>query len=134
MPQFEIYWSDLTDEAKERLSELYHENVEISPFAVIETENVEELSEEEKKASDIEYIKSVIDIWGDVNITNDSILINRNTQKIKRLENTYISTIDYYFYDYEDLNPDVISEIREIVERFEEENNDAMEKASGYEF
>lgn len=43
MGQFEIYWNDLTDEAKERLSELYHENVEISPLAVIEIENVEEI-------------------------------------------------------------------------------------------
>jgi hypothetical protein len=39
--QFEIYWSDLTDEAKERLQIIYHENIELSPIAIIDIENLE---------------------------------------------------------------------------------------------
>jgi hypothetical protein len=42
MGTFEIYWSDLTPEAKERLSGLYHDNIEISPIAIIET--IEEIT------------------------------------------------------------------------------------------
>jgi len=33
---YEIYWDDLTKEAKERLKNLNHENVDITPIAVIE--------------------------------------------------------------------------------------------------
>ena len=40
MKQFEIYWSDLTKEAKERLQELYHENIELAPLAIIDLENM----------------------------------------------------------------------------------------------
>ena len=36
---YEIYWSDLTDEAKKRLEGLYHENLEITPLAIIEVED-----------------------------------------------------------------------------------------------
>lgn len=36
--QLEIYWNDLTKEAKERLSILYHENIDISPIAIIDIE------------------------------------------------------------------------------------------------
>tara|TARA_R110002072_G_scaffold302796_1_gene488815 strand:- start:6744 stop:6881 length:138 start_codon:yes stop_codon:yes gene_type:complete len=39
MKQFEIYWSDLTEEAKKRLQDLNHENIELSPLAIIEIEN-----------------------------------------------------------------------------------------------
>lgn len=42
MKQFEIYWSDLTEEAQQRLQELYHENIECSPLAIIDIENIEE--------------------------------------------------------------------------------------------
>jgi hypothetical protein len=45
MAQFEIYWDDLTDEAKERLSDLNHGNVDLTPLAVIEVEDVEEIDE-----------------------------------------------------------------------------------------
>lgn len=36
--QFEIYWDDLTREAKHRLKEMYHENIDMTPIAVIELE------------------------------------------------------------------------------------------------
>ena len=39
--QFEIYWSDLTTEAQERLQIIYHENIELSPIAIIDIENLE---------------------------------------------------------------------------------------------
>jgi len=42
MQQFEIYWDDLTEEAKERLKDLYHENIDLSPIAIIELEEQEE--------------------------------------------------------------------------------------------
>lgn len=35
MKSFEIYWSDLSDEAQQRLQELYHEDVELNPLARI---------------------------------------------------------------------------------------------------
>lgn len=42
MQQFEIYWDDLTEEAKERLKDLYHENIDLSPIVIIELEEQEE--------------------------------------------------------------------------------------------
>ena len=42
MKTFEIYWKDLSDEAKERLADLYHENIDLSPLAIIEVEETEE--------------------------------------------------------------------------------------------
>lgn len=38
METYEIYWDDLTPEAQQRLSDLYHENIELSPLAIIEIE------------------------------------------------------------------------------------------------
>lgn len=38
MKSFEIYWDDLTDIAKERLKELYHENIDLAPIAIIDIE------------------------------------------------------------------------------------------------
>lgn len=35
---FEIYWKDLNDNAKERLKELYHENVDLTPLAIVDIE------------------------------------------------------------------------------------------------
>jgi hypothetical protein len=40
--QYEIYWDDLTEEAQLRLKELYHENIELSPLAIIDIESEEE--------------------------------------------------------------------------------------------
>ncbi len=40
--QYEIYWDDLTEEAQLRLKELYHENIELSPLAIIHIESEEE--------------------------------------------------------------------------------------------
>lgn len=39
MRTFEIYWNDLTDDAKERLKDLNHDNVDLSPLAIIELED-----------------------------------------------------------------------------------------------
>lgn len=39
MQNIEIYWDDLTDEAKERLHLLNHDNVDLSPIAIV---NIEE--------------------------------------------------------------------------------------------
>jgi len=36
MTSYEIYWSDLNKEAKDRLRDLYHENIELSPLAIVE--------------------------------------------------------------------------------------------------
>lgn len=41
MVQYEIYWDDLTEEAQERLKRLYHENIDISPLAIVEIEESE---------------------------------------------------------------------------------------------
>lgn len=46
MKQIEIYWNDLTTEAQLRLMDLYHENVDNSPLAIIDIED---------EVSDIEY-------------------------------------------------------------------------------
>ena len=43
MTQYEIYWSDLTKEAQERLKGMWHGNIELSPLAIIDIE------EEQKK-------------------------------------------------------------------------------------
>lgn len=39
MKQFEIYWHDLTVDAQERLKDLYHDNIDISPLAIIDVED-----------------------------------------------------------------------------------------------
>ena len=41
MEQFEIYWSDLTEEAQQRMNNLYHENIDLSPLAIIDVEEEE---------------------------------------------------------------------------------------------
>jgi len=42
MEIYEIYWDDLTAEAQERLSGLYHDNIDNSPIACIDVEEDEE--------------------------------------------------------------------------------------------
>ncbi len=42
MKQYEIYWSDLSKEAQERLKDIYHENIELSPLAIIDIEDNQE--------------------------------------------------------------------------------------------
>tara|TARA_R100000306_G_scaffold62417_1_gene69844 strand:- start:3469 stop:3603 length:135 start_codon:yes stop_codon:yes gene_type:complete len=39
---YEIHWDDLTEGAQLRLKELYHENIELSPLAIIDLEIEEE--------------------------------------------------------------------------------------------
>ena len=41
MKTYEIFWDDLTEEAKDRLSPLYHDNIALAPLAIIETEGME---------------------------------------------------------------------------------------------
>jgi len=36
MVSYEIYWDDLTEEAKIRLGKLHHANIDLSPLAIIE--------------------------------------------------------------------------------------------------
>jgi len=38
----EIYWDDLTPETQERLKKVYHENISLSPLAIIEIEEEDE--------------------------------------------------------------------------------------------
>jgi len=41
MKEYEIYWSDLTSEAQDRLKEIYHDNIELSPLASFEIEDAD---------------------------------------------------------------------------------------------
>lgn len=41
MKSYEIYWEDLNDDAQERLKDLYHENIDLSPLAIIDIEDEE---------------------------------------------------------------------------------------------
>lgn len=38
METYEIYWSDLNEEAQERLAALYHENIDYTPIAFVDIE------------------------------------------------------------------------------------------------
>jgi len=43
MKQYEIYWSDLSEQPQKRLIDLYHDNIYITPLAIIDIEeNIEE--------------------------------------------------------------------------------------------
>lgn len=42
MKTFQIFWDDLTEEAQERLQELYDDNIDIMPIATIDIEDDEE--------------------------------------------------------------------------------------------
>ncbi len=42
MRSYKIYWNDLNDEAKERLKAIYHENIDLSPIAIIDIEEDEQ--------------------------------------------------------------------------------------------
>jgi len=39
MSEYEIYWSDLTEEAKDRLQNMYHHNINEYPIAIIIAED-----------------------------------------------------------------------------------------------
>jgi hypothetical protein len=41
MKTYRIYWNDLSEEAQEKFKELYHENIELSPLAIIDIEEEE---------------------------------------------------------------------------------------------
>lgn len=59
MKRFEIYWNDLTDEAKERLAELEHDNIDLYPIATIELEDIN-IEEDDIDIKDSELAKDVI--------------------------------------------------------------------------
>ena len=137
MAQFEIYWDDLTDEAKERLSDLYHGNIDLAPLAIIEVDD--------EKSEDIEYIKSILKEWGgftagDRQLESSPVINSIGDGNVCELAEgfyeTHISSIVYHNgneiedvdYEYEDLDADVISEIREIVENYENDMKDTWIK------
>ena len=39
---YKIYWHDLNEDAQERLKEVYHENIELAPLAIIDIEQENE--------------------------------------------------------------------------------------------
>ena len=41
MSSYEIWWDDLTNAAKERLAALKHDNVDLSPLAIVDVEEEE---------------------------------------------------------------------------------------------
>lgn len=43
---FEIYWDDLTPKAKTRLQDLYHENINLAPIAIIELDESIDLDDD----------------------------------------------------------------------------------------
>ena len=43
MNNYEIYWNDLTDEAKAKLKPIYHSNINLAPLAVIQREENSEV-------------------------------------------------------------------------------------------
>jgi len=51
---YEIYWHDLNEEAQEKLKELFHENVDISPIAVVEVEENDHFIQDDKLEEDLE--------------------------------------------------------------------------------
>ena len=42
MEQYEVLWDDLTEEAQKRLRDLYHENIDTSPLAIIDIQESED--------------------------------------------------------------------------------------------
>ncbi len=46
MKSIEIWWEDLTIEAQERLIDLYHDNIDIVPVAIIDIEEDDNLEDE----------------------------------------------------------------------------------------
>lgn len=38
MNSYEIYWHDLNEEAQVRLNDLYHDNVDVTPLAIVNLE------------------------------------------------------------------------------------------------
>lgn len=46
MTQYKIYWDDLTEEAQGRLKGLWHENIGLSPLAIIDIEDEVEEDDE----------------------------------------------------------------------------------------
>jgi hypothetical protein len=41
MISYEIFWSDLNAKAKKRMKKLYHDNIELSPLAIVDVEEEE---------------------------------------------------------------------------------------------
>ncbi len=41
METYEIYWEDLNEKAQERLKNIYHDNINLSPLAILDIEEFE---------------------------------------------------------------------------------------------
>ena len=54
MAHFEIYWDDLNKDAKKRLRPLYHENVDLTPLAIVNVEE-EDDNREDNDITDVDY-------------------------------------------------------------------------------
>jgi hypothetical protein len=148
MTQFEIYWNDLTDEAKNRLSDLYHDNIHLTPLTTIEVEKTEQLTQKEKF---IEYIKEVINEWGavtsgELQLESDPIVNSMNdgetVELIERFDSDSVSTTIYandietngQDLEYEELDFELISEIYDIISGYEIDMQKTMDRTSGYDF
>lgn len=57
MAQYEIYWSDLTEDAQERLSGMYHDNIEMSPIAIVDIEDDDDIEDENMNVDDEKAFK-----------------------------------------------------------------------------
>jgi hypothetical protein len=147
MAQFEIYWSDLTNEAKDRLSELKHDNIELTPLAVIEVEK----TKQHIKKEFIEYIKEVINEWGavtsgELQLESDPIVNSLNdgeiVELIERFNTDYVSTTIYVNgietngqdLEYEELDFELISEIYDIISGYEIDMKKTMDRTSSYDY
>lgn len=63
METYEIYWSHLSEEAKEEFKDLYHENIELTPLAIINIESTDEFGDYE-----IQKIDDVVGFANDNNL------------------------------------------------------------------
>jgi len=39
MTTYEIFWDDLTEEAQKKMKDLWHENIDLNPIAIIDIED-----------------------------------------------------------------------------------------------
>ena len=70
MKSYKIYWKDLSKEAKERLKEMYHENIDLTPLAVIDIEEdkipIELIDTQVIESSEEKHYKIIInnkEVW-----------------------------------------------------------------------
>lgn len=86
MTSYEIYWNDLTPEAQERLAALNHDNVGLSPLAIIDLEYGE--NDEEVEADAPKYDLE----WRHNPDLERSVLIRPATDKARGLMHFFIES------------------------------------------